>query len=282
MAFYPRSPKSRADAFGRGVPFYPRNDLQRSTLIAREPAGEFNLDGIIVTSGFGQIYEGTFQAGSVSLDAFITHAEESWNVLLGAANAVSSAFLGGVDSIDVSWTAANADVVRTSGQKVSLKVPANNAVVAAVTSFQFTAPQSAFFLRTGSYALGNFQLVPLSLTRTGSLSPGEINIASGGHVINLVIGNTEESWHTDVATDTAIASTFLAGISSNGIGFTYANLSLPDPRTLRITFPAVESFDISTANTHLSALIPATAFNVRQNTVTVATLFTIVNTTGND
>lgn len=153
MPFYPRNSKAKADAFVRGVPLYPRADQSRADAFLRgDDAFVFNpLDG----GGIGLI--GSLSLGEVQVSsgghtiAFMLNGDEKWNPLLGAANAITSAFIGGIGSCGIAFVQGN--LVRTTDKRATLTFPAVESYSIQSANFgpAMTIPRSCFTYRSSTW-----------------------------------------------------------------------------------------------------------------------------------
>lgn len=114
------------------------------------------------------------------------------------------------------------------------------------------------------------------------LSQGEVAISSGGGVINLDITHQEEKWNALIGAANVVNSAFLAGISSSGITWPHSAVTRVNDKRVTLTFPAVSSFSVQSADASINWTIPASAFALRSDALTLTGAFTIVNTSGND
>ena len=139
----------------------------------------------------------------------------------------------------------------------------------AVAGHRYRWPRNDLSRRDGLLQSGDLEFENLGGVNFNPFSIDEITVSSAGFAVNFDITDFDEKWSTLLGADNAISSTFLAGISSNGLFANYTAITRVSDKRVTLTAAAVESAHV-TGVYSLSATLPANAFQNRQTAMSAA------------
>ncbi len=200
---------------------------------------------------------------------------DNWAATLGGANAITTGFINGISG-DQNWNTVkslllldNTRIVRTSATLVTITLPtspeyvitANETVTVSIpaTSYQNGTVKAA---SDPTFTVDNLNPV-LSLSGSATPSLQESGILAGN--FTLIYDVLYDTWQSTLASDNALSTAFLAGITGNqnwsavSAALSYINLERTSATRITLTLPPVAAYVI-TSNETVTSTIPAGSY----------------------